>query len=1200
MIPRLKSIELQGYKTFANKTEFQFPSPITAIVGPNGSGKSNIADSIRWVLGEQSFSLLRGKKTIDMIFSGSEFKARSSMASATIVFDNNGQWLPIDFDEVSITRRAFRDGQNEYLVNGQKVRLKDVSELLAQSGLSERTYSIMGQGLIDNALSLKPDERRKFFEEAAGIGLFRSRRDEALQRLEDTKHNMERIADIIGELEPRVHSLEKQAERASEYEIVQNDLRMLLKEWYGYYWYKSQSVLQVAIERRNEQEKLTNQIHSDYEKLGKICENLQQQAKDIRLEIGNLHNNLSETHQSINQFTQQMAVIDEKISSAKTQSDNYMEEMNSAADELKLAEEKKKSLQAESDELKNSQIEMLEKKKNSEVELQSQLQKIRELREILSGKRALQNEIENKLFRQREKCEELENQSGLLDTTIKSQQMNIEKGLVSAKVINSDFNRIKDLNDENQRRLNEIKIKQNDSKKILDLSSQERKKFTEEKNNLETELSKLNAKLEVLKNADLNLIGFGRGTQFLMKNARLKKAESNFRLLESQIIVPEDLEPAVAGALGNVLEGLVVNGSDQNIVIDLLQSGDNGRAVIISQNFSSMSNLVPENPKLSGLQSISSLIKSSPSVKNVIDQILGNVYLVEDRTQAQILQKDLSSGQSIVTKDGSVYRWDGVIISGKENGHQVLTRTREIRELSMAEEKLKADSINCSRQISEIDEKIKENQKKYDDASADYDKAAQNMLQIQKRLNQITLQRDQQNQITIFQQQKLKESQNQKEETVRKLDSQKKEIELISAQRKEAQDAVHTAMNNLNQIQLGDLQEQVQHWNISCEVIKKSISEMMSRISEQDGIISKYKTRQQTNEQRIASLTQQIETMQRDRIEKQNEINSLNAKSSQIETQIEPRDQALKEAELKLSDSQTDYYNFQQRSLSAERLLSQAQLDMSRQNDKLDALKKKIEDDFGLVNFSYKSQIAGQQTLPFDGIVAQLPQIDEVNEDLENQIQQLKGQLRRIGAVNPDAVAEYKSVKDRYDFLLNQVADLKKADEDLRKVISELDEMMKKSFQETFVKVQEEFKMMFSRLFGGGSAELVLTQPEDINNSGIEITARLPRHREQDLSLLSGGERSLTSVALIFAMMKVSPTPFCVLDEVDAALDEANVGRFCDLLKELSRETQFLVITHNRNTVETADVIYGITMGHDSTSQLVSLRLDQVNKNYLI
>ena len=345
MPPRMKSIELQGYKTFANKVFFEFPLPITAIVGPNGSGKSNISDAIRWVLGEQSYSVLRGHRTTDMIVSGSDKKARASMASATITFDNTYQWLPIDYREVAVTRRAYRDGQNEYLINGQRVRLKDVNELLAQSGLSERTYTIIGQGLIDIALSAKPEDRRRFFEEAAGIGLFRARREEALIRLKETAHNLERVTDILSELEPRVHSLERQAKRAAEYGHVTDELKALLRDWYGYHWHHAQQELLVVRERYTQQEKRTAEVRASFESLDQDLRAKQENIRGLRLELSGIHNKAAEIHRRIERLTRDNAILDERRNAVLVRIRGLEEEVTSNNEENTLIEARGKELE---------------------------------------------------------------------------------------------------------------------------------------------------------------------------------------------------------------------------------------------------------------------------------------------------------------------------------------------------------------------------------------------------------------------------------------------------------------------------------------------------------------------------------------------------------------------------------------------------------------------------------------------------------------------------------------------------------------------------------------------------------------------------------------------------------------------------------------------------------------------------------------
>ncbi len=389
MTSKLKSIELQGYKTFAQKTRFEFPLPITAIVGPNGSGKSNIADAIRWVLGEQSYSLLRGRKTMDMIFTGSDHKAQAGMASVSILFDNSEEWLPIDYEEVGITRRAYRSGDNDYMINGQRVRLKDINELLGQSGLAERTYTIIGQGLIDNALSLKPDDRRKFFEEAAGIGLFRSRREEALNRLEITRRNLERVSDIIGELEPRLHSLQRQAKRAVEYEQVKNDLSVLLKDWYGYHWHKAQQSLIEAMQAAEGQEVKNAEVREVFQALEEETQSLQESARLKRIEIGELHKQLAQAHHQLEETNRETAILDERLSAANRQTEGFSEQIEIIESEITLLNERNNQLEKEATELETSAAAALVQKDVFEKELQERQIALTTMQERRSEQRAL-------------------------------------------------------------------------------------------------------------------------------------------------------------------------------------------------------------------------------------------------------------------------------------------------------------------------------------------------------------------------------------------------------------------------------------------------------------------------------------------------------------------------------------------------------------------------------------------------------------------------------------------------------------------------------------------------------------------------------------------------------------------------------------------------------------------------------------------
>ena len=1197
--PRLKTIELQGFKTFCNKVSFEFPLPITAIVGPNGSGKSNIADSIRWILGEQSFSLLRGRKTIDMIFSGSDQKARAGMASATIQFDNEDHWLPIDFETVSITRRATRDGQNEYFINGQKVRLKDVNELLSQSGLSERTYTIIGQGLIDNALSAKPDDRRKFFEEAAGIGLFRSRREEAIQRLTDTARNMERITDILSELEPRVKSLERQAKRAEEYDKLKTELQDLLRDWYGFHWYRQQQELLLAKERNKTQEEISADIRNSNHLLEEKASAIQAEVNQSREKLSALYNRSSEINRLLEVNTRNAAVMDERFTAFAEQIRNFSDDLSQLSDEKTGLTDQKSAALSELDELQNQAAEAQEQKEHFEAELFDKQESLRKHRQILSDKRNALSKVETNLIQVRAHHDEAQSRFQMMEDSSASLEKNLPK------LTNELDSLIRQKNEQSAAyealTLSAGQIEQREQE-LTSQSRETERKRTELSKKITDEsasLARSTARLDVLQDAEQNLSGLNQGAQFLLKTAKSGRIKSAIQSLQSLLIVPSQYEGAVAAALGDQIDALLFEKESWGTIMDLLCSGNNGRAVLISESFQPKNETEPKNESLNGLRSIASLIDCDPSVRTLADRVLKNTFFAHSRGEALRLQPELFPAQSLVTEQGDIFRANGSVVSGKEGRQQILSRGRERRELEseIADQKALAASFEAEFQV--IEKEISALTELRAAAVKEKQNVQTNVNSAAKQLNQVKIEIEKASQTLDFQKQRIADNEKQKASILVQTTADEKAIAQLEAQRETSQKEIRDAQQLIHQIQLDDLQNQVHHWSVSMAVIEKSISNTNQRIKELNTQITRNEQKSKANSDRIAALTAQQTEISRQKETLQKETVELRKKEAALEAEIDPADIIAKECEKRLTDAQSEFQAFQQRAANAERNLAQTQLEVTRQSDKLESLQKKIEDDFGLVAFTYKGQISGQNALPLGEIVSNLPQKVEIDETLENQIQQCKNHMRRLGAINTDAILEYKETNDRYCFLKTQLEDLKKADSDLRQVIKELDEMMKNSFQKTFDQVQQEFKVMFNRLFGGGSAHLLLTDPEDINNSGIEIEAKLPRHREQELSLLSGGERSLTSVALVFALLRVSPTPFCVLDEVDAALDEANVGRFCDLLKELSQNTQFLVITHNRNTVEASDVIYGITMGADSTSQVVSLKFDEVSNDIL-
>lgn len=1204
MITRLKSLELHGYKTFAGKTGFDFLGSTTAIVGPNGSGKSNIADSIRWVLGEQSYSLLRGRKTEDMIFAGSEQRPRASMASASILFNNEDNWLPIDYSEVSITRRAYRDGQNEYLINGQRVRLKEISELLAQSGLAERTYTIIGQGLVDAALSLKPDERRRFFEEAAGIGLYRRRREESLNRLIDTRRNLERVMDIISEIEPRLKSLEKQAQRVIEYERIKSDLRLLLRDWYGFHWHRAQQYLSHGQEVYRLQTSKLSETRQRLSEIETILNEDREQIQNLRHSLNEWHNQSAEKHRQREQINRDLAVVDERRRALLDQQQNFQSDLARLEEGLKIQKEKYDTLLEERDRL------------NAEhTEAQSMGEKARKaMRE-----RQLEREvIEKKLHEQRHKLittetrqvqlkahmEELESRRITQQESRLVQIQSVEQEKEKVTELKSNLEVFSQNHLSVQQELSKVEADYRDIKNQLIKKETEIKNSLDEQSRIKVEISRFRAQLDVLKQAEVSMLGLNQGARFVLQSVKEGHIKGNYKALSSEIDVPSELEVAIAALLGDYLDGVVFDHqTDPDIVLSLLGQGEKGRTILLPEGSINGSKTINNNEIKSALAGMeassyigraSEMVKTPNEIRPVIEMLLGNGIIVSDRVTARKLVEKLPSAR-IVTKQGEVFWGNGVIVAGRDGREGIISRRRQKKEIQFSFD----DFQKKLEQIDEIIRKLNESKTQYSLKSQELEKAIGQIKQSINQAGQVKqraeLELEQARQRLDWRNDQLKELDEQAQIIEENGKSLKDDIDRIKKEIIELNDLVRDSNRQLRDLPLEELQSEEMHWNTRVAVAISALKAAEGRLEEFNSEIESNKKQLDGVEGRLIENSEAIKQSDEHKNDLHKHEHELNIVISDLRQQIEPTEKNLEALELEYSTHQVDQDAAQQAVAVADRNTTQSQLELLRYRDQLDSLRKKIEEDFGLVAFEYASDVAGPTPLPLEGMVEDLPFVEELPSEVEEAINRHRAQLRRLGAINPEAHNEYKEVNQRYEFLKDQVEDLTKADEDLRKVIAELDDLMRLEFHKTFDAVAAEFKQFFVRLFGGGAARLVLTNDENPTETGIDIEARLPGRREQGLSMLSGGERSLTAVALIFSLLKVSPTPFCVLDEVDAMLDESNVGRFCDLLKELCGKTQFIVVTHNRTTVQAADVIYGVTMGRDSASQVISLRLDEID-----
>ncbi|MEJ5313570.1 chromosome segregation protein SMC [Anaerolinea thermophila] len=1198
-MPLLKSLELHGYKTFASRTLFEFPGMVTAIVGPNGSGKSNIADAVRWVLGEQSFSLLRGRKTEDMIFSGSELRPRAGMASASILFDNESGWLPIDYSEVLITRRAYRDGSNEYLLNGQRVRLKEITELLAQSGLAERTYTIIGQGLVDAALSLKPEERRRFFEEAAGIGLYRSRREEALHRLDTTRRNLERVLDILSELEPRLNSLEKQARRAMEYEQIRADLRLLLRDWYGYHWHRVQRELTLAREALLAQEERFQQARDHLLEEEQRSVEIRQRLNELRESLGMLHRQSAEAHARWEEFSKRMAVLEERQRALVDQRQRTRNDLERMEEEDQARLEKRQSLEEELTRLQEEQKEAEERMREARKALEARQAERNQLEARLRDARRLQTQAETRQVQVRAHHTELLHRIENLQSSVQSLQQALKReqdDLQRAQGLHAQWERNRAQAEEARKKLEEgLRTHQ----QTLRTREEERRALQEERNRLEAEATRLRAQLEVLEQAERTYSGLAEGARFLLQESRQKRLPGVFQAMSSHLIVPAAYEQAIAAALGELVNAVLVEGvGDLDAVLTALLQGEKGRAVLVPLEHARVGEGLTDVANETGVIGVAAqLVQATPSLRAVVDLLLGQVLLVEDRATARRMAERIPPQARVVTLQGEVFFGNGVIVAGRESrgGASPIGRARRLQELRAAiEEKqthleqVQSDLRTLEAEITRLREQEKELDRQVREANQALTRATQSLQQAALEVEQIRQRQE-------YQKKQLAGLEAQIEKAQAEAAQEAQTLQEISRTVEQTAEQVRLLNRSLSALPLEEMQAEVAHWNTRLAVAQRAVNEAHRRLEEHRQAEESARRQREVLSRRLGEVDVLLGELEAEKAQVQEQSAEIGARIEALRTRIEPAEAQVRQLEQEAAEQQNRLIAAQQATAVAERHVNQAQLELSRQREALDSLRRKVEDDFGIVAFEYQGE-AGQAPLPLEGMVEQLPSLSELPAELEENINRQRALLRRMGPINPEVQNEYRAVKERYDFLKQQVADLTKADEDLRKVIAELDDLMKREFRKTFDAVAYEFRHMFTRLFGGGSARLILTEGESTADMGIDIEARLPGRRDQGLSLLSGGERSLTAVALIFSLLKVSPTPFCIMDEVDAMLDEANVGRFRDLLLELAQKTQFILITHNRNTVQAANVIYGVTMGRDSASQVISLRLDELSE----
>jgi chromosome segregation protein len=1174
---RLKRLSLQGYKTFATKTEFAFDDGITAIVGPNGSGKSNIADAVRWVLGEQSYSALRGKRTTDMIFAGSQSRARAGMAQSILTLDNSEGWLPIDYSEVEIGRRAYRSGENEYLLNGQKVRLRDLQELLATSGLAERTYTIIGQGLIDQALSLRAEERRALFEEAAGISHYKARRAETLRRLTETQHNLERIHDILSEIRPRLRSLERQASRARNYEQVVADLRHLLRIWYGYQWQETKRELrrrrQAAadaesawsesrehlLQKQAAFEVLRRRVSQEQEQLQakqKERETVREKLEQARRQVAVLGERRQLQQRQLEEIEQELPGLEEQQAAARNQ-------LAEAITGLEAAQEKLAGCQAE---LRHFDVSY--EQQQQEIERRRREVKEGENQQLVTQKRLAQ--AEGQLAQLRERLQERQTaaqDNGDLETA----EREVER---LARVVESAQTAV------SGRRQQHLQLQEQRREQIQRLKPlrQAHEEQTRRVSRLNDEVTRLQARCDLL-------------DQMRQQDVKVADSIPLVGRFAGLVRIPSAYQNGLEAALQTRLATVVT--TDEAALWQLIQS-QNGRQALTAAAADRIrppaSPPLPSHPAVVGWAS--QLVESDEPIAPLVQLLLGHILIVADARAAYQIGRDLPAGAMAVTPDGFAVHAGGLVETHhSDDQNSILAREEAWRQadtaLAGATVSLAEMRTAVTAQAAEIEQKQAEADRLNDEER----RLARLEQEAGQRLNLAQRDLDRARQQHGFLQRQQSAAREEISRLAERIQTMEETFKAHQSEVAGLDTAVQEARRRLQNLPIAEAQQQR-------EILRQQLDSAQTIVAGRQAVVdSRRSTLNQIDGQIRRRQAQRQELQQQENAlaleREQSGLEQLQRETDHLASTMDPLRARLEQQQKQLNQLEEEMALRRRQAHELETRYTQVKVHLNQFELQVENLRERIRNDLGLVALEFDQDQVGQSPLPIAEVVESLPQVDELPDEIEESIERYRGQLHRMGGVNPEAPAEYEETLDRHDFLSRQVEDLGQTEQQLRRIIAELDDLTSRSFAETVAKVDAVFGTMFARLFGGGSAQLVLTEPDDLTISGVEIVARLPSRRQQGLALLSGGERSLTAAALVFALLKVSPTPFCILDEVDAMLDEANIGRFRDVLVELSDQTQFIVVTHNRGTVQVARTVYGVSMGADSASQVISIRPEQ-------
>lgn len=1177
----LKSIEVQGFKSFANKILFDFHNGITGIVGPNGSGKSNVADAVRWVLGEQSAKQLRGASMQDVIFAGTENRKPLSYAYVAITMDNSDHQLAIDFEEVTVARRVYRSGESEYLINGSPCRLKDVTELFYDTGIGKEGYSIIGQGQIERILSGKPEERRELFDEAAGIVKYKKRKATAQKKLENERENLVRVNDILAELERQVGPLERQAQKARVYlkkkeELKTYDVNMFLLE--AEHIDEQQRDVQAKFETADQE---AREAKDAYEQVKSEYERMEQELSDTEEKLTAIRENLSGSAVMKGKLEGQINVLNEQIHTAEMTDEHLKSRLASIDREKEERLSFLTSYDAEKKELRAGLLAIAEKRKEAVETLETVRREVARCTEgIESGKNALMG-----LLNQRASVKARQQRFDTMSEQMNIRKAQLTKRLLARKTEEADLDAVlSDYQKELERVSAVISEKKLEAAAMEEKEREWKKKSAETREKLEQEIAqyhKEQSRLDSLKNIAERYDGYGSSIRRVMEQRA--KHPGLLGVVSDLIQVEKKYETAIETALGGNIQNIVTEDEETaKQMISYLKQNRFGRATFLpltsvngKGNFKNLDAL--QEKGVMGLAH--TLVKTDARYEGVIAYLLGRVVVTEHIDAAVALARKYRYSLHIVTLEGEYLSPGGSLTGGAfKNSSNLLARKREIEELEQRVESLETEIQAKRRRMEDI-----KTARALLEEDAGKNKAELQELYILQNTAKLNAERakEQKNESeSVFAGLQLEG--NEIENQMREIAKNKALIEQEIAEAKQKEQELEEETKRLQEELLSQgkketaAQETVSALQMEEAAIRQKEEFVLLNLERIEGEIKRYE------DEREGFLRDAKEAKQ-DAEKKRGDIEEIKKTILASEAACLRLEQELEETIGRKEELSASYKGFfKKREELAERLtaLDKEIFRLNSQREKLEEMQEYQN------NYMWEEYELTRH--------AALALRDETYTDLgalKKLIAAIKDEIRGLGDVNVNAIEDYKEVSERYEFLKTQHDDLIEAEKTLVAIIEELDTGMRRQFLEKFAEIQQEFDRVFKELFGGGKGTLELVEDEDILECGIRIIAQPPGKKLQNMMQMSGGEKSLTAIALLFAIQNLKPSPFCLLDEIEAALDDSNVGRFAKYLHKLTKNTQFIVITHRRGTMAAADRLYGITMQEKGVSTLVSVNL---------